>query len=58
MKSARSIQFKPQHLIVLVAVVLVGLVVGKLFGVWLGLAAAVAVLAVNEVIERQARRRQ
>ncbi len=58
MKSARSIQFKPQHIIALIAVVGAGLIVGNRFGVWAGLAAALVVLAINEVIERQLRKRR
>lgn len=56
MSKARSIQFKKQHLIALVAVIAAGLIVGKIAGVWAGLAAAAVVLGVNEIIERRRRR--
>ncbi len=56
MSTARSIQFKKQHIIALIAVIAVGVVVGRIAGVWAGLAAAVVVLAVNEVVERRSRR--
>lgn len=55
MKPARSIQFKKQHIVAIVAVVAAGVIVGQLFGLWAGLAAAVAVLGINEAIERSRR---
>ncbi len=55
MKPARSIQFKPQHIVAIVAIVAAGVIVGQIFGLWAGIAAAVAVLGANEAIERARR---
>ncbi len=55
MKPARSIQFKKQHIIAIVAIVAAGVIVGQMFGIWAGLAAAVIVLGANEAIERSRR---
>ena len=55
MSKSRSIQFKKQHIIALVAVIAAGVIVGQAAGVWAGLAAAVVVLGANEVIERRVR---
>jgi hypothetical protein len=55
MSKSRSIQFKKQHIIALVAVIAAGVIVGQAAGVWAGLAAAVVVLGANEVIERRLR---
>ena len=52
MKPARSIQFKKQHIVAIIAVVAAGLIVGRIFGFWAGLVAAVVVLGANEAIER------
>lgn len=56
MSNARSIQFKKQHIIALVAVIAGGVIVGQIAGLWAGLAAAAVVLGANEVIERRLRR--
>ena len=55
MSKARSIQFKKQHIIALVAVIAAGVIVGQVAGLWAGLAAAAVVLGINEVIERRSR---
>lgn len=55
MSKARSIQFKKQHIIALVAVIAAGIIVGQMVGLWAGLAAAAVVLGANEVIERRLR---
>ena len=55
MSKARSIQFKKQHIIALVAVIAAGIIVCQAVGLWAGLAAAALVLGANEVIERRLR---
>jgi hypothetical protein len=55
MSKVRSIQFKKQHIIALVAIIAAGVIVGQVVGLWAGLAAAAVVLGVNEVIERRVR---
>ena len=55
MKPARSIQFKTQHIVAIVAVVAAGVIVGRIFGLWAGIAAAIVVLGANEAIERARR---
>jgi len=57
MKPSRSIQFKPQHIIALIAIFAAGVIAWQAAGWLAGVAAAIAVLAVNEVIERRARNR-
>ena len=55
MKPSRSLQFKKQHIVAIVAVVAAGVIVGQIFGLWAGLAAAIVVLGANEAIERTRR---
>ena len=59
MPQARSVQLRRSQIIWLAVIVTVGVVVGVLAGAWWGVAAAVIVLALSEVIERvhRARRR-
>jgi hypothetical protein len=53
----RSIHLRRSQLIWLAVIVVVGLIVGVLFGAWWGIGAAAIVLAINEVIERVQRAR-
>jgi MFS superfamily sulfate permease-like transporter len=53
----RSLHFRRSQIIWLIAIVAVGVIVGVLVGVWWGVGAAVAMLAINEVIERVQRSR-
>jgi MFS superfamily sulfate permease-like transporter len=53
----RSIHLRRSQIIWLVAIVVVGVTVGILAGVWWGVGAAAILLAINEVIERVQRSR-
>ena len=53
----RSITLRRSQLVWLIAIVVVGVVVGILVGPWWGVGAAAMLLAVNEVIERAQRSR-
>lgn len=57
MPQTRSIHIRRSQIIWLVAIVVVGVVVGILAGPWWGVGAAALVLAVSEVIERVQRAR-
>ena len=48
MTKVRSIPFKKQHIIALVAVIVAGIIVGQMVGLWAGLAAAAVMLGANE----------
>ena len=53
----RRLRLRRSQLIWLAAVIVVGVVVGVLFGAWWGVGAALLVLALNEVLERIQRAR-
>jgi uncharacterized ion transporter superfamily protein YfcC len=54
---SRSIHLRRSQIIWLVAIVVIGVVVGVLAGAWWGLGAAAILLATSEVIERAQRTR-
>lgn len=53
----RSVRLRPSQIVWLVAIVVVGLVVGFIVGPWWGVGAAAIVLLISEVIERVQRAR-
>ena len=58
MATSRDLRLRPAQIVWLVAILVAGITVGIVAGLWWGIAAAVIVLLVSEVVERIQRSRR